>query len=361
MSLSDWNSVEWILESCLMEPGYDPASASFEAQENLRKEMLPRMSGYLADLEIDEHLAPDYAPEILFTPRDAEVSFDRLIRFLPYPCHASQWYEIFFVEEGSTTHFVREKAVRLHAGDVMVIPPGTPHLPAMLNREVSEYRINLRAGRVAGAFKHLKRSGETGEFFERTRNAEAASGYLIFRTDQGAEEAAGEHAQNKDGFSGKRTQDKKSDLSLLYRLLETEDADTPEGKNLTPVLLEAALLELDRRRQKEIELTVEEESISKQLVRYIDRHFYDVSVSDLKEVFLLTESQIYRNLMDECGKSFTDYRMEARLNYICDMLKHTKVPVVDVITSSGFHHNAFFYTFFTERFHMTPTEYREKG
>ena len=337
MPQKDWNAIEWVLESCLPEREYDPSRTSLEEQQELRKLMAPRIDPYLRSVEADLHLMGDYMIESLLEPKNGTVFFYRLPRFLPIPYHAVEWYDMFYLESGMTTHFVGSRSVVLSAGDLLIIPPGVKHCPAIQNRDCTEYAMGVRAGTVSSWAYFKDPESKAGRFFESTCHAEAEEGFLLIRT------------QNKPKAIGV--------LKQLFRVPEQEDERTLK---LMPLLLEAALGEMERFSEVQAETAFPSDDTGKQAVRYISRHFSTVTMQELEQRFSCSGRQLTRYLKEETGKNFIDFRTAERLRYITDMLVHTEKPVVDIIEAAGFHHNNFFYTLFDSVYHMTPTAYRER-
>ncbi len=335
MAIRDWTSIEWVLESCMKEGPYDPASTSVEEQQALREYMLPRMDEYLSSQDLDIHLNPEYETEKLYFTEAGDVSVRQMTRFLPLPFSAAEWFTCFYLPKGRTRVFAGDESVLMEEGDVVIIPPGISFMLPVLDRNCSVYEVRLKKKAMKNYFGYLKQQHDAGVFFKTAAEKEADRTYLHF-------------------ISGASLYPRS-----ILRLIDLFDTDDTKNPDLFPVLLEAGLIELCGSVNYRMGALIKEKSPEDAVIRYIEQHFEDVALPELEEVFSLSRRQLSRIILDKTGMSFTEYRTDVRLRHIADLLRNTRLPVVDIIEASGFHHNNVFYALFDNRFHMTPTAYRE--
>ena len=60
-------------------------------------------------------------------------------------------------------------------------------------------------------------------------------------------------------------------------------------------------------------------------------------------------------------KNFNQYLNEVRLEYACSLLLYTDQTITDVFMNAGFESQRTFNRVFSEKFHMSPREYRNSN
>ncbi len=108
----------------------------------------------------------------------------------------------------------------------------------------------------------------------------------------------------------------------------------------------------------------EETDRSGQLVQnlrqYADTNYrYEISLSQLAEMFHYNEKYIGRIFKNEMGISFRQYVNRRRLDYAKKLLATTDVPILDIALRSGFNNVTYFNRVFKECYGVPPTECRK--
>lgn len=335
--------VEQKMKQLLPDSGYDPAHTSLEEQTYIRNHMLPLMDVSLKQALLHMHLMADYLPERIFLPREGDSYFNQPARYTPMSFHAHEYYEAFLLARGSCMHFIGSHTLSMSAGDLVLIPPGVRHMPALLTDSCTAYSIGLRSSTVLQTMYHLIQADTcAGRFFTDTCRAQAKDGYLLYHCS--------EH---------------KKYLSVLWALAR----ELPEGPDTNPKLffsyrtslLELAFLRLEQRVTPEICIETGDHTPAQKMIRYMETHFSTVTKEELSLIFAYSERQISRLIRAETGFTFREYLTDIRIRYICDMLRHTSVPAGEIILSSGYQNNNVFYALFREKVGMTPGQYRNAG
>ena len=90
-------------------------------------------------------------------------------------------------------------------------------------------------------------------------------------------------------------------------------------------------------------------------------YLYDVSLSQLAELFHYNEKYLGRIFKQETGQSFRQYVNSLRLKHARRLLRTTPMEIVDVALSSGFGTVTYFNRVFKERYGYPPSEYRKRA
>ena len=70
---------------------------------------------------------------------------------------------------------------------------------------------------------------------------------------------------------------------------------------------------------------------------------------------------ISARLKEETGMSFKQIQTRERLRLVCERLVQTDEPIHCIATSCGFTNMTAFYRVFSDRYDMTPLQYRKQG
>lgn len=332
--------VEYRLKQLLPDPCYDPAKTSMAEQEYIRNYMLPQLDDHLRQALLHMHLMADYLPERIFLPKEGDSYFNEPARYTPMSFHAHEYYEAFYLTQGNCMHFIGSHTLAMAAGDLVLIPPGVRHMPAMLTDSCTAYSIGLRSSTVLQTMYHIIQADTcAGRFFTCTCQAQAKNGYLLYHCQ--------EHKQHLPA------------LSELTAQMPLPPASNPRlFFSYRTALLALAFLQLEQFITPEICIETDHNTPVRKMLHYMETHFSTVSKEDLSQIFAYSERQISRLIREETGCTFKEYLTNIRIGYICDMLRHTNVPTGEIILSSGYQNNNVFYSLFRKKTGMTPGQFR---
>ncbi|HUD47631.1 MAG TPA: ShlB/FhaC/HecB family hemolysin secretion/activation protein [Candidatus Baltobacteraceae bacterium] len=85
-----------------------------------------------------------------------------------------------------------------------------------------------------------------------------------------------------------------------------------------------------------------------------------LSLGEMAKMLHCCERHASRLFREECGTGFLSYVSDIRLKKACDLLLQSNLKIIDVALESGHGSLAHFNFVFKKRFHMTPTEWRER-
>ena len=105
--------------------------------------------------------------------------------------------------------------------------------------------------------------------------------------------------------------------------------------------------------------TCEDNDSINEVLEYIDENCADkISLESLAAECFYNPSYFGRLLKERCGKSFTVYVKERRLDKAAKLLRAEDYPVDRIMNLSGYNDKKLFYRHFKEMYGMTPSEYR---
>lgn len=97
-------------------------------------------------------------------------------------------------------------------------------------------------------------------------------------------------------------------------------------------------------------------------IEYLEKNYMKkIYLEDVCKQSLMstsTFSYVFKQITD---KTFSEYLMNIRLSKACEMLKKTKLSVLDVCLNCGFNDSTYFSRVFKNRIGATPTQYRKQS
>ena len=94
------------------------------------------------------------------------------------------------------------------------------------------------------------------------------------------------------------------------------------------------------------------------VLRYVDGHYKDGTLSDLATVLEMHFSAVSKRITRQFGCTFKDLLQEKRLQKAAALLAATNMPVGDIIAAVGYENTSYFFRIFKEKCGMSPTQYR---
>lgn len=92
---------------------------------------------------------------------------------------------------------------------------------------------------------------------------------------------------------------------------------------------------------------------------YIEHHFSNgIRIAELADYFHMDRSYLSRLVKKQTGSSLKSHIIHYQINYACDLLANTDLPIGEIACSCGILDIYYFSKLFRSKKGMTPTEYR---
>lgn len=95
------------------------------------------------------------------------------------------------------------------------------------------------------------------------------------------------------------------------------------------------------------------------ILSYIEEHYTDCTLKELSDVFHFNSKYLGNLISRKMGLSFQQLLENARMRKICYYLETSDTPVREIAANCGYSNMTFFFRRFEERYHMTPSKYRQ--
>ena len=247
-----------------------------------------------------------------------------------YEMHDHSAVEILLTLEGTVTYTVGDTVYQVHKGEVLIVPPDTPHSLDM-GENSSRYLYLFEPDAIL-SMRDIK---SLATHFHRTfhlrdgSEAHVRIRELLLRTHEAYEKQ--ELMWNTICYSS---------ILRIYAVL---------GQRYMSGI---------RQRSGDGSRSVDSEVITAAMT-YINNHYRDdLCLEDVAGFAGFSRYYFSRSFKKQTGYSFKDYLCQKRLQVAMDLLIRTNRPMRDVAIDSGFGSVATFNRVFREHKGCTPTQYR---
>lgn len=249
--------------------------------------------------------------------------------------HSHDYYEFYFYLEGKVSIQIDDSHYPLRSGNMVLIPPGTPHRALIQDSGVPYRRFVFWISR---------------SFFQQLLEQSPDYGYVMERAQSGRH-----YIFYFDLVSFNALQ------SRIFQLIEEIHASR-FGKAVKISLgVQDLILHLNRiiYEQEHPKSPEEEQSLYRHLIQYIEAHLEeDLSLERLSQEFYVSKYHIAHVFKDNFGLSVHQFITKKRLAMCRDsILSHQEISKTYLMF--GFKDYTSFFRAFKKEFGMSPKEYKE--
>lgn len=164
-----------------------PGNSSYVPTATTPAEQLELTQYYLKCVPtMAKQLLSYHFPEAIFDPKEGNCYVNAEYRWAPCVQHQHEYFELCLQLDGTHLQFVGGRPVLLQPGDVLLIPPGTPHQPTLLMGNVTGYNIGIRSTRLFDVLSHLRHlQHPVLSFMRDSCETGCISAYILFHLDSG--------------------------------------------------------------------------------------------------------------------------------------------------------------------------------
>lgn len=102
-------------------------------------------------------------------------------------------------------------------------------------------------------------------------------------------------------------------------------------------------------------------AIYEDICHYMETHYKTVTIQELSKVFHFQEDYFNRLFRKRTGKTYCETLQNIRLFRAEEFLLHTDMTISEIAEEVGYRNKSYFYKLFTEKYGMTPAEYRSQA
>ena len=280
------------------------------------------------------------SPESNAFSTNQDISVCRPLRYMPPYWHTSEYFEVYYIFSGQCpVHFERETIVLL-PGDVIIVPPYAKTATTFTSDDCVVLDVMLRASTFRQVFlEQLTPSNLMTLFFTKALSG-SGENYLLLHTG--------------------------TDKDLENILLSIYDAATrrdPYSARMRNPLMSTFFLQLLRQYEQSAEVSSHSGLGWKiefaPMLIYIQTNYKTVTLNAVSEKFGYSQRQIIRIIKSCTGKTFTQLLTQLRMEKASALLK-AGLSIEKTAAEVGYDSLSGFYQSFSNFYHATPGEFRDR-
>lgn len=274
------------------------------------------------------HGQPDF-PFVVYPGRLPEFGTE-------YPLHWHEEVELICIHSGIGIITVQAQTYAVREGDLILIPPGTVHSIRQYAQEEMEYHT------VLFRLSLLEREARTPKYTAVLRDGRKEKPTYLPKGNDLNESLKGpvmallEYREKRDTVFDLMV------YSHLYQILY----------HIVRHCADAAA--------EQVRKNASYEKLQ-ELLSWLKEHYREeITVTEAAARCGFSESHFMRLFRELTGTSFAQYTKQLRLIAAAELLRTTGYRVGEIAENVGFHNLSYFTRAFSEKYHMSPGEYRKK-
>lgn len=292
-------------------------------------------------MEIADEFSNKTLKENTFIRNSADIDVNIHVRYLPAYEHSHKFYELQYVLCGNCTQTINGTKIYTKTGDICFISPEISHTLEVFSHDTIVVNILVRKSTFRATFINLLgRDDIISDFFTKSMYKAGASPYILCKTN-------GEPILE----------------NLIRRMLKESAAPLKFSEFFMKTMLELFFIELLRMHEFHFIIAESTENVENEnimaIMRYIQRNFQNITLSEAAIFFNYSESHLSRMIKKFSGQTFSEIIKTIRVQYSAKLLLENKMSIQEIVTEVGYTDNSHFYRVFKQYYKMTPLQYRD--
>lgn len=288
--------------------------------------------------------------EIYMSGRDNTINSKKLLdegkiitmrkhtRFIDFPEHSHDYVELIYMCQGSTTHIIEGKEIKLSEGELLFLGQGIHH--SIKRADENDIAVNFIV--LPHFFSDIlyaigEKESPLKRFFINCLCGSESNSYLHYNVSDVTE------VQN-----------------FMENLILIVMGDALNKRKQLQMTMALIFMQLISHTDKLI-AELNDDTIIFKILDYIETNYIDGNLSEVAKIFHYDISWLSREILKKTGKTFTHLMQEKRLSQAAFLLINTNKSFADISVAVGYENTSYFHKIFTQNFKMSPKEYRKRN
>ncbi|MBQ1508292.1 MAG: helix-turn-helix transcriptional regulator [Erysipelotrichaceae bacterium] len=281
-----------------------------------------------------------------YISRNYDISWSRVIRYMPAQWHWSSYFQIYYLQEGPCDILFRnDTALTLKRGDLLIVSPFSEcATPSFRDDAVLEYYLVRSSSFDRVFWEQLNHDSIMSHFFRNAlkNDVSSRSSYLLFET--------GEDEEIRH---------------ILLQIKEELHRKLPYSSPLCNALMSALFSLTLRRYENSVVLPGGEEGKWKKeyskIFTCIQDRFTDMTLQEIADTCGYSAKQISRIVASYFSMSYSELVTFLKMDRASSLLKEKTLSMEEISRALGYSDLPSFYRAFKKFYRMTPLQYQKEG
>lgn len=276
--------------------------------------------------------------ELFSAPAD-HIVIQKHNRYSPEYIHEHEFYEIFYVYEGTCENTIQSEKYACKKGDVCILPPKTQHNIAVFDDSIV-INIMLKASTFHEAFFDIFTGNHVlSQFFSHILYDKTENNYLLFHT---------------------------GDDHIIHSLVEDLYIEYYGHEKYAETILKNYMMTffclLLRNHENHLEsfLNTSHKNLDMLgVLNYLQKHYAKITLKSAAEHFNFSVPHFSKLIKENTGHNFIEILKDIRLEKACYAMVHTDLSIMTICEIIGYPNPEHFSRLFKKEFGMSPGAYRK--
>lgn len=297
------------------------------------------------DKEVDYTIYSSHSNEMMdrnkLLPLGHQIGMRPHTRFIHFPPHKHNYFELIYMCKGTTTHIIdRKDRIVLTEGSLLLLNQNESHEILPAGKDDIALNFIILPQFFDAALPTLHHENPLWLFLTSSLKQGCTPSYLAFFV--------------KDVLPVQNLME-----NLTYTLCEGGTANNEIERQTVSLLLQH--LSYCTESLGVVSEEGRQHAVVMRVLRQIEENYRNCSLAELAEKEGMSDSALSRLILGETGVRFTELLHTVRFQRAAYLLRETDLSVSEITNSIGYENASFFYRNFSKHYGCTPNQYREKS
>lgn len=281
----------------------------------------------------------DNVQENAYIAEEQDITVARMLRYMPANWHANQFFEIYYLAEGSCRIWLPDEIVPMKPGTVLILAPQVPHANPCYSDNAVLMSYLVRASTFDQVFwRQLPEGNLMTAFFRQALDGTHRTAYLHFET--GLDEDI---------------------LRVLHQVHQESRSTDAYRAQMLNALMSTFFILLVRRYEETARLPRTDEFRWKHqfsaIFSYIQSHFTTSSLAETAQHFHYSERQVSRIVLEYTGQNYAQLVQRLKMERAAALLKQKNTNAEHIASALGYANTSSFFRAFSKYYGCPPSKF----